>query len=153
MSTIRVHHHGFTVSDVDRSVAFYRDVLGLEVIRVSERSGLPSYDHMLGFKDVHLRVCLLRDQHDNLLELFQYINPRGTVRPMQNFYVGSSHVAFQTEDVDALYEMLKRAGHQAITPPVDIVRDGRTVARGMYALDPDGISVEVFQEVADVVAQ
>ena len=41
------HHHGFTVSDLERSVEFYRAVLGLELIRVSERSNLPSYDHLL----------------------------------------------------------------------------------------------------------
>ncbi len=148
-----MHHHGFTVGDLTRSIRFYRDVLGLELIRESERSNLPSYDHMLGFKDVKLRVGLLKDKHDNLLELFQYLNPPSAPRELKNNYIGSSHVAFEVDDIDAVYDRLVKAGHGAIAPPVDVVRDGRKVARGIYALDPDGISVEMFQESADVVTR
>ena len=148
------HHHGFTVSDIDRSLAFYRDALGLEVVRVSERTNLPSYDAMLGFKDVHLNVAILTHPvNEFVLELFQYINPPSTKRELQNYYVGASHVAFEVEDIDAVYEKLQAAEFGAIHPPVDVVRDGKKVARGMYALDPDGISVEIFQEFADVVAK
>ncbi len=48
------HHHGFTVSDLEQSLKFYRDVLGLEVIRVSERKNLPSYDQIIGHDNIHL---------------------------------------------------------------------------------------------------
>ena len=50
-----VHHHGFTVSNLEHSVPFYRDVLGLSVVRTSERKNLPSYDTILGYDDVHLQ--------------------------------------------------------------------------------------------------
>lgn len=147
------HHHGFTVSNLDCSIGFYRDLLGLEVVRISERSNLPSYDQMLGFRDVKLRVALLRHPvHGFLLELFQYVNPPSTQRELRNDFVGSSHLAFEVDDVDTQYDLLKSAGYDAINPPVDIVRDGKRVARGMYALDPDGISVEMFQEYADIVS-
>ncbi len=132
------HHHSFTVSDLDRSLAFYHEVLGLEVVRVSERSNLPSYDQMLGYSGVKLRVALLRHPvNEFLLELFQYINPPSTPRELRNHYVGSSHVAFEVEDIDTVYLQLKSAGYGAINAPVDIVRDG--------------LSVEIFQEFADVV--
>jgi lactoylglutathione lyase len=147
------HHHGFTVSDLDRSVAYYRDLLGLEVIRISERSNLPSYDQMLGFKDVKLRVGLLRHPVNAfLLELFQYLNPPSEKRALSNQYVGSSHIAYEVDDVDTVYQQLQASGYSAIHSPVDVIRDGRKVARGMYALDPDGISVEIFQEFADVIS-
>ena len=153
MALKHMHHHGFTVSDLSRSIKYYRDVLGMELIRESERSNLPSYDHMLGFKDVKLRVGLLKDSGGNLLELFQYVNPPSTPRELKNNFVGASHVAFEVEDIDETYERLKQNGHGAIAPPVDVIRDGKKVARGIYALDPDGISVEMFQEFADVVAR
>lgn len=153
MASKHIHHHGFTVGDLARSLRFYREVLGMELIRESERSNLPSYDHMLGFQDVKLRVGLLRDQAGNLLELIQYISPSSATRELKNNYVGSSHVAFEVEDIDATYARLVAAGHAAIAPPIDLIRDGRRVARGIYALDPDGISVEMFQEFADVVAR
>ena len=60
-------------------------------------------------------------------------------------------MAFEVDDINAEFERLTAAGHTSINPPVDIVRGGVTVARAMYALDPDGISVEMFQEYEDVI--
>lgn len=152
MAIKMVHHHGFTVSDLEASLRFYRDTLGLKVLRVSERKNLPSYDTILGFDDVHIKVALLAHPvHDFLLELFGYINPLAEKRTLSNHYVGASHIAFEVDDIDAQYARLQAAGYSAINPPVDVVRDGRKVARAMYALDPDGISVEMFEEFADVV--
>jgi catechol 2,3-dioxygenase-like lactoylglutathione lyase family enzyme len=154
MALKMVHHHGFTVSDLDQSLKFYRDALGLEVVRISERKDLPSYNTILGYDDVRLQVAILTHPvNDFVLELFQYINPPSTKRELQNYFVGASHLAFEVDDIDKQYEQLKAAGFDAINPPVDVVRDGRPVARAMYALDPDGISVEMFQEYEDVVAK
>jgi lactoylglutathione lyase len=152
MSIVKCHHHGFTVSDVERSVAFYRDLLGLELVRVSERRNLPSYDRILGHKDVELKVTIL--QHpvgDFILELIEYENPKGQLRALDNPFVGSSHLAFEVDDVDAAYASLQAAGFATINPPVDVEREGIVVARAMYGLDPDGISIEMFQEFEDVV--
>ncbi len=152
MSIVKAHHHGFTVSDLDRSIAFYRDLLGLAVVRVSERSNLPAYDTILGYPDVKLRIAILSHPvNEFILELVQYINPPGRTRDIENRWVGASHVACEVSDVDAMYRKLKEAGHGAINPPADVVRDGKCVARAMYALDPDGISIELFQEFEDVV--
>jgi catechol 2,3-dioxygenase-like lactoylglutathione lyase family enzyme len=154
MAIKKVHHHGFTVSDLDKSLHFYHDVLGFEVVRVSERSNLPSYNHILGYKDVKLRVGLLRHPaNEFLLELFQYVNPASEKRKLSNHFVGSSHVAYEVDNIDKQYELLKSNGYGAINPPIDVVRDGRRVARAMYALDPDGISVEMFQEFDDIVSR
>lgn len=154
MALKMVHHHGFTVSSIDESLKFYRDVLGLEVIRVSERSNLPSYDTILGYDNVKLTVALLRHPvNEFLLELFEYVNPPSTKRELSNYFIGSSHVAFEVDDIDAQYKTLTDAGYGAINPPVDIERDGEKVARALYALDPDGISVEMFQEYADIISR
>ncbi len=149
----RCHHHGFTVSDLERSVAFYRDLLGMELVRISPRRDLPEYDHILGYENVALTVGLLRHPVDEfLLELIQYENPKGASRPLENTFVGASHLAFEVADVNATYEALTAAGFGAINPPIDIERNGSVVARAVYALDPDGISIELFQEFGDVVA-
>jgi glyoxylase I family protein len=153
MSIKLCHHHGFTVSDLDRSVEFYTNFLGLELVRISERSNLPSYDHILGFEDVHLKIALLKHPStDFLLELFEYLNPPSSPRDMKNNIVGSSHVAFEVEDIDATYEALCDGGYRAINCPIDIERDGKKVARAIYALDPDGISVELMQMYGDIVS-
>lgn len=151
MPIVKCHHHGFTVSDAERSAAFYRDLLGLELVRVSERRDLPSYDRILGHDNVVLKVAILRHPvSELLLELVEYINPVGQKRNLDNPFIGSSHLAFEVEDVDVVYALLKEAGYGAIHPPVDVERDGVAVARAMYGLDPDGISIELFQEIEDV---
>ncbi|NKB70337.1 MAG: hypothetical protein GKR89_24975 [Candidatus Latescibacteria bacterium] len=148
------HHHGFTVADLERSVAFYRDLLGLEVVRVSQRRDLPSYDRILGHDNIHLKVAILRHPvGEFLLELIEYLNPSGQQRPLDNPFVGASHLAFEVEEVEVLYQSLQAAGFDTINPPTDVERHGKVVARAMYALDPDGISIELFEEFADVVAQ
>ena len=152
MSIKKVHHHGFTVSDLQRSLKFYRDALGLEVVRINERKNLPAYDVILGYENVHLHVALLAHPvNEFLLELFQYVHPRSAKRELNNHYVGASHVAFEVDDIDRQYEQLQAHGFTAINPPTDVMRDGKKVARAIYALDPDGISVEMFQEFANVI--
>ena len=144
MAIKMIHHHGFTISNLEQSLIFYRDCLGLEVVRVNERSNMPSYDAILGYNDVNLLVALLRHPVDDfLLELFQYLNPPSEKRKLSNYF----------DDVDAQYEALKKAGYGAINPPTDVIRDGQRVARAMYALDPDGISVEMFQEYGDIISR
>ena len=152
MPVIKCHHHGFTVSDAERSITFYRDLLGLELVRVSERRDLPSYDRMLGHDNVVLKVAILcHPVNDFILELVEYKNPVGRKRELDNPFIGSSHLAFEVDDVDVVYALLRHAGYDAINPPVDVERDGIAVARAMYGLDPDGISIEIFQEFEDVI--
>ena len=152
MPIVKCHHHGFTVSDAERSVAFYRDLLGLELVRVSERRDLPSYDRILGHDNVVLKVAILRHPvGEFILELVEYQNPVGQKRELDNPFIGSSHLAFEVDDVDVVYALLRDAGYGAINPPVDVERDGVAVARAMYGLDPDGISIEIFQEFEDVI--
>lgn len=152
MTLKMIHHHGFTVSNIEQSLKFYRDVLDLEVVRISERKELPSYDTILGYENVHLRVAILTHPvNDFVMEIFEYVNPPSTKRELTNYYVGSSHLAFEVDNIDEQYEKVQAAGFDSINPPVDVMRDGRKIARAMYVLDPDGISVELFQEFADMV--
>lgn len=152
MAIIKCHHHGFTVSDLDRAVTFYRDVLGLELVRISERRNLPAYDQILGHPNVAIDVAILQHPaNDFILEFVEYRQPKGQKRVLDNPYVGASHLAFEVDDVDDMYTALQKAGCSAINPPVDVERDGTVVARAMYGLDPDGISIELFQEYKDVV--
>ncbi len=152
MTVKKCHHHGFTVSELQRSVDFYRDLLGLELVRVSERRDLPSYDQILGHDNIVLKIAILQHPaNEFILELIEYENPEGQRRELDNPFVGSSHLAFEVEDVDVMYASLQQSGYGAINPPVNVERDGAVVARAMYGLDPDGISIEIFQEYEDVV--
>ena len=140
------HHHSFTVSDMDRSIRFYRDLLGLELIQDAVRADLEPYDRIVGYKNVDLRIVMLREREgDFILELIQFRNPPGKTRELQNHYVGASHVSFVVDDLDAEYKRLAAAGVRFNSPPVEFVRDGKPIGRALYMFDPDGITVELDQ--------
>jgi catechol 2,3-dioxygenase-like lactoylglutathione lyase family enzyme len=140
------HHHSFTVSNADRSIGFYRDLLGLQLIQDAVRENLESYDRIVGFQNARLRIAMLRlATGDFILELIEYLNPPGQVREMRNYYAGASHICFLVDDIDREYERLSAAGVRFNSPPVDIIRDGKLVTRCLYMLDPDGITVELDQ--------
>jgi len=158
MAIRKAHHHSFTVCDMDRSIRFYRDLLGLELIQDAVRAHLEAYDQIVGFKNVDLRIVMLRvppsrptgegrgeGESDFILELIQYRNPPAQVRALQNYYVGASHVCFLVDDIAGEYKRLSAAGVRFNSPPVDIVRDGKPVGRALYLFDPDGITVELDQ--------
>jgi len=146
MAIRKSHHHSFTVSDIERSLRFYRDLLGLELIQDAVRANLESYDRIVGYKNVDLRIVMLREREgDFILELIQYRNPPGKTRELQNYHVGASHVCFLVDDLDTEFKRLSAAGVRFNSPPVEIVRDGKLVGRALYLFDPDGITVELDQ--------
>jgi lactoylglutathione lyase len=150
MSITRVHHHTFTVSDMDASLHFYRDLLGFDLIYDKLRENLPEYDQVMQLHDVKVRVALLTDPtRESTIALLQFHNPKPQVREMSNIYVGSTALAVQTDDIDADYQRLSAAGVRFTCEPVNIVRDGRLAARLAYGFDPDGIVVELYMP-ADV---
>jgi len=146
MAIRKSHHHSFTVSDMDRSIQFYRDLLGLELIQDAVRADLESYDRIVGYKNVDLRIVMLREREGGfIVELIQYRNPPGKTRELQNYYVGASHVCFLVDDLEAEYNRLSAAGVRFTSPPVEIVRDGKLVGCALYLSDPDRITVELYQ--------
>ena len=141
-----LHHTCYTVSDLDRSLAFYRDVLGCEVLaeQEKERGYLAA---IVGYPDAHVRMAHLRAPgSDHVIELFEYLTPRGERADVEPRNVGASHLCFLVDDLPALYEELRGRGVESfVSPPVEV---DTGINRGGYALyltDPDGIAVELFQ--------
>ncbi len=121
-----LHHTGYTVSDLDRSVAFYRDLMGLEVIAQQEKEG-GYLAAIVGYPDAHVKMAHLRaPASGHVLELFEYVAPEGSapdrIEPKD---VGSAHLCFL---VDVLVDTGINTG-----------------GYGVYLRDPDGILLEIFQ--------
>jgi catechol 2,3-dioxygenase-like lactoylglutathione lyase family enzyme len=145
----RLHHTGYTVSNLDRSVAFYRDLLGCEVIAAQEKEG-GYLAAIVGYPDAHVRMAHLRiPGGEHVIELFEYLAPKGTVADVAPPNVGASHLCFIVEDLFRTYERLRDHGVDSfVSPPVEV---DTGVNRGGYALylrDPDGITLELFQPAA-----
>jgi catechol 2,3-dioxygenase-like lactoylglutathione lyase family enzyme len=141
-----LHHTCFTVSDLDRSLAFYRDLLGCQVIAEQEKEG-GYLAAIVGYPDAHVRMAHLRvPGGEHVIELFEYLSPQGKRADVQPSNVGASHLCFLVDDLPAFYEQLQKHGVDSfVSSPVEV---DTGVNRGGYALyltDPDGITVELFQ--------
>jgi catechol 2,3-dioxygenase-like lactoylglutathione lyase family enzyme len=147
MAITRVHHHTFTVSDMDRSIPFYRDVLGFKLIADVMRENVPAYDKVMGMENVKVRVAMFNDPAGTMVALLHYHHPLPRKREMGNVFVGSSVLAVQTDDIHADYARWVKAGVRFQSEPVDVIRDGKLAVRIAYAFDPDGLVIELYQPI------
>ncbi len=138
-------HIGLHVSDIERSIRYYRDVIGLDEIerRVRDDAYLGT---LTGYAGVRLDTCLLVDAASGImLELLQVLTLTGEPVEPGTANPGTAHICFIVDDVDAIYQRAMASGHAAVNAPVTPTagrwRDGRSV----YLLDPDRIRVEIVQ--------
>jgi catechol 2,3-dioxygenase-like lactoylglutathione lyase family enzyme len=142
----RISHTSFTVSDLDRSIAFYRDVLGLE-LRATIRRNTGWIAAMTGFEGANLRIAALGEPGGgHLLELIEYVAPRGAPpRPIPTNDVGAAHVCFEVEDLHAEVERLHAAGAVFVGEVVQVTEPPGAGGWAAYFRDPDGIPLELHQ--------
>ena len=143
-----VHHVGYTVPDIERSVAFYENVLGFACL--TRQTVVGGYlAEITGYPDVAMEQAFVALPGGVILELLQYTRPQGAPRSLETFYPGVAHVCLQVEDLQTLYERLKDAGVAFRSPLVTIPSGRNKGGRAVYFRDPDGITWELFQRPAD----
>jgi catechol 2,3-dioxygenase-like lactoylglutathione lyase family enzyme len=140
-----LHHTGLTVSSLDRSVAFYRDVLGFEVLAEQEKQG-GYLAEIVGYPDVHVKMAHLRlPASDHRLELFEYVQPTGEAGAHEPRMVGPTHLCMLVDDLPSVHARLEDAGVEFFSRPVLVDTGINTGGYGVYLRDPDGIILELFQ--------
>ena len=141
-----IFHTGVTVSNLDRSIRFYRDQLGLELVTgPTEVFSGEALSRGLGVPEAELRLAVFK-VGDGSLELLEYVNPPSPVeRPMPPNTLGAMHVAFRVDDVHSKVKELTAKGVKFLSPP-NVVTDGPLAGwTWVYFLDPDGITVELIE--------
>lgn len=142
---VKGHHTGFTVRSLERSLAFYRDLLGLEVVFQWN----PRADYigeLVGYAQVDLHAAVLRiPGSDTFLELLEYRNVGDASVDMANGNIGNGHIAFTVDELDPLFEQLQAAGVEYVSKPVTPTIGPNKGGRAVYLIDPDGFRVELIQ--------
>jgi catechol 2,3-dioxygenase-like lactoylglutathione lyase family enzyme len=149
MGITGILHTGLTVSDLDRSLAFYRDLLGLELITQWD-SSQPYLRTIVGYPDAELRIALLRlpgptGPAGHHIELLEYRQPRGRRGDAGTYNPGNGHVAFMVDDLETTYTELRAKGVRFKSAPVDITHGRNAGGRAVYFFDPDDITLEMIQ--------
>ena len=137
-------HTGFVVRDLENSVGFYTDALGLEVIGRYERHG-PFAQQLLGFPDAYLKVAFLSMGNGHALELIQYVVPPSVENQLPKNAIGASHLAFYVEGIEQLYHDLGQKGMKFNNPPATLTENDRPMRKALYAQDPDGNWLEFVE--------
>jgi glyoxylase I family protein len=136
-----LNHVGISVANLDRSIRFYREAFGLEVIARCAFSG-ETYDKILGISAAYGRVVLLGN--GNLqLELFEFAPPQQARLPSERSVaeLGISHFCIETTDIESEYERLKGCGATFHCPPLD----SAGLAKATYGRDLDGNVFELWE--------
>lgn len=141
----KAHHTGLQVESLERSIAFYRDVLGFE--EQFQWNPQASYiGELVGYPEVDLHAAILRmPDSDTFLELLEYRNVERHAVDTRTANPGTAHIAFFVDDLDALYEQLRVQGVAAVSVPVTPTIGPNTGGRAVYMIDPDGIRVELIE--------
>jgi len=139
-----VHHASIAVSDMDRSIKFYRVILGLHFsLPPTEESG-EEVSKGVGVPNARLKYAILQTpDNKGQVELVQYLNPVGKRIYRDNNDIGSMHIAFRVKDIDKAYEELKKNGVEFLTPPV---KNPGGKGGFVYFRDPDGVTLELMED-------
>jgi catechol 2,3-dioxygenase-like lactoylglutathione lyase family enzyme len=140
-----IGHTGVTVSDMEASIAFYRDTLGLSVSDPLHLSG-PVVSRIVGIAGAELDVAYVRAP-GHILELMCFIQPKGGARAARLLYdSGFSHICIKVKDLEFVMQAASSAGFVA-SSPVERLQDGPASGlKVVYVRDPDGVLIELMEE-------
>lgn len=138
-------HLGIHVRDRDRSLAFYRDLLGIEVV-AAWLEKTPSTKAVIGYPEAELHMAILRMPGTHAyFEVIEYQKTDGRPIDTDNGNNGTCHMAFAVDDLDEVHDRLRRFGAPILSGGIVDLPDG---GRGLWCTDPDGIRVQFTESGA-----
>ncbi len=149
MSLQAISHVAVGVTDMERSLAFYRDVLGMHVSLDTEEE-LPAIGDAAPLKRRGVYLRWREGPHETFIVLDQQLSQPPFGEPPKLFQIGTHHWGFWVDDIDAIVERAEAAGVPILVRPVDAdtIRYGEApggVVRSAFLRDPDGNVVQLDQ--------
>jgi catechol 2,3-dioxygenase-like lactoylglutathione lyase family enzyme len=138
-----LHHVGIIVKDLDRSLNFYVNSLGGRVLYTS---GAQAKDvaKEVDVPGAHTRLAVLKFGKATV-ELVEYIEPKIEPGILSAAAIGTQHVAFEVEDIDAQVKLLEKNGVRFNAPPKLIEEGDNKGWVWTYFRDPDGCQLELVE--------
>jgi lactoylglutathione lyase len=142
---VKAHHTGLQVESLERSLRFYRDILGFEVL-FQWNPKAEYIGRLVGYPEVDLHAAILSlPNTDVCLEILEYRNVERSAVDTKTANPGTAHIAFYVDDLDALFAELIDQGVGTVSEPVTPTIGPNRGGRAVYMYDPDGIRVEFIQ--------
>ena len=145
MEATGVSHIAVCVRDMDKALAFYRDILGMRVtldqVQDTTQGGLPHvYNHRRKTRrTVHVRYG---EGHTiPSLVLTSHPGDRADGSPIKLDQVGISHLSFTVRDVKALAQELASKGVK-LAAPMEAFTNAQGNVSSIFVYDPDGILLQ-----------
>ncbi len=142
----RIHHVGITVADLDRSLVFYRDLLGMRVIGLSADEDVGA---IVGMPGMRARIADLDAGNGQIVELLEYGSPNEDGLAFGPDSVGRCHLSLQVDELCSALSRLASGGFVPVGQPAKVAVGGVwqncTV---VYLRDPDGVFVELVERGA-----
>jgi len=142
-------HIAVGVRDMERSLAFYRDVVGMHVSLDTEEE-LPAVGDAAPLKRRAVYLRWREGPHESFIVLDQQLSQPPFGEPPKLFQVGTHHWGYWVDDIDVIVERAEAAGMQITLRPVqgDSAAYGEPpgkVVRSAFLQDPDGNVVQLDQ--------
>jgi catechol 2,3-dioxygenase-like lactoylglutathione lyase family enzyme len=139
-------HTGITVSNLERSLAFWRDVLGFELSHTAHQTGEMASE-IPGVEGAEIKLAVVKAPGGHKIELLEYLAPLERkwnvgLRPCD---VGFVHVALIVDDLGPLLSAIKTSGWKFAGKPQTLRSGPNAGKQVVYVRDPDGITIEFMQ--------
>ena len=146
---IAADHTGITVSNLERSLAFWQNVLGFELSHRPHQTG-DLASEITGVPDAEISIAVLKG-YGHKIELLEYLAPADRkqhvdLRPCD---VGFVHVAFTVDNLDAVLSAIAASGWTAAGQPQTLQSGPNAGRRVVYVRDLDGTTIEFMQAATE----
>jgi catechol 2,3-dioxygenase-like lactoylglutathione lyase family enzyme len=150
MAVRSIFHVGFVVHDLDASIRFYTEGLGLR-LRHQQVQDNEYTRRLVGYEDAVLRIAQFQlpagdpPPSGHVLELVEYQKPPGGPSDPERNTLGAGHLAFLVDDIGGMAARLTALGATPLSEPNRITAGINQGGQALYLRDPDGVMLELLQ--------
>lgn len=137
-----INHVSFTVSNIEKSIIFYRDILGLKLLDISTR-GVEFSEQVTGIKGADLKIAYF-EVNNCKVELIEYLAPKGQKIDTTTCNVGSAHICFNVDEFTSFVNNLRKNNVKFSGDICEIPAGPNKGKSVLYFEDNDSNSIELI---------